>query len=90
MARRVGKSSVRIEGATDDMKKVYVNVGVTTLMIGNTPIEPGTEFSAALKPEFEQQMLMGGHLALKTDSKKPAEPPDPMETPKESKARDRK
>lgn len=64
MARKMGKSSVIRKGGD---KKLYRNAGVSTLHIGDELIEPGAEFTASLQPEFETQLLMGGHLELLKD-----------------------
>lgn len=64
MARKMGMSSVIRTGGD---KKLYRNAGVSSLRIGGQLIEPGAEFTASLKPEFETQMLMGGHLELLKD-----------------------
>jgi hypothetical protein len=49
------------------MPKKYRNEGVSTLIIGGTRIEPGTEFEANLSDEYETQMIAGGHLAILKD-----------------------
>ena len=47
--------------------KLYRNEGVSTLVIEGKELHPGDEFRAALEPEFEMQMLMGGHLVILED-----------------------
>lgn len=65
MARKMGKSSVLLETGE---KKTYRNMGVSSLKLGKELIEPGMEFSAILKPEFETQMFMSGQLELVKDA----------------------
>jgi len=47
--------------------KLYRNEGVSQLLIEGKEINPGQEFEAALDPDYEMQMLMGGHLVVLRD-----------------------
>lgn len=38
--------------------------GTQALYIDGARLEPGDEFQAELPPEYETQMLMGGHLEI--------------------------
>lgn len=54
-------------------QKLYRNAGVSSLMIEGVEMEPGSEFRATLDPEFETQMLSGGHLELLQDQSERAD-----------------
>jgi hypothetical protein len=48
-------------------QKLYRNAGVTTLVIEGKDMEPDSEFEASLDPDYEMQMLQGGHLEILRD-----------------------
>lgn len=77
-------------GAKQEDAKTYVNLGVSQLHIGEHYIDPGQEFTAALKPEFEKTMLQSGHISVVDHPKEPETPeskPEPEPSDRPSKRR---
>ena len=57
--------------------------GVQALIIEGKRLEPGDEFEALLAPEYESQMIMGGHLEVTRQGSLTAEQADNLEEPPE-------
>lgn len=54
--------------AEKEAKKKYRVSGTQPLWIEGQQFKEGDEFEALLTPEYETQMLMGGHLELLSDT----------------------